>query len=263
MQLLKIDELSWLAEQHIGEIVTVQEFIDSRTNQVFLLETDNQQHHYIFKRLNRKARDRRDRQSELLVQKLASDRDLSPKILASCDDYRLQEYFQGETIDCSATEHCTELLASQLHRIHQLPALHAQRQHLAIELQKLKDQLTQAIDEPRFERFLQQAKQLDKSCCADVLCHGDLSFNNLLQNKNQQIKILDWEYVVLACSAYDLAACSSINGLNQALQMQLIEHYYLLNQEKLSLSLSQLKQQYALYLSLFTYLNELWLLVFP
>jgi thiamine kinase-like enzyme len=261
LQLLKTDELNWLADLHLGKFVTVQEFTDSRTNQVFLIKTDNQQH-YIFKRLNNKARDRGDRQSELLVQKLASDRDLSSKVLASCDNYRLQEYFQGEIIDSRAPERCTELLALQLHRIHQLPALHAQPQHLAIELQKLKEQLTQPIDESRFKRFLEQAKQLDKSCCADTLCHGDLSFNNILQNKNRQISILDWEYAVLACAAYDLAACSSINGLNQTQQILLIEHYYMLNQEKLSLSLSQLKKQYALYLSLFTYLNQLWLLVF-
>jgi thiamine kinase-like enzyme len=258
LQQLCSNELVWLSELNLGELVKVKQFAHAITNQVFLLTYDNQQA-YIFKRLNMQARNQQQRKRELLVQKLASDSDLTPKLLVSCDNYRLQAYFPGKTLDSAALDNqMVELFAAQLHLIHQLPALYAPPARLAGELQLLKKQLTKPIEESRFNHFLQLATQLDKSCTRDLLCHGDLSFNNLLVDKNGQIKIIDWEYAVLACAAYDLAACCSINKLNTAAQTRLINHYYLLNQEKLSLSLAQFNDQYQLYHALFTYLNELW-----
>ena len=255
-------ELIWLAGLNLGKIVSVQQFAQALTNQVFLLTDENGQQ-TIFKRLNLKARDRQDRKRELAVQKLASERGLSPKVLADCDKYRVQEYIKGGIFDSASIDHHTiELLATQLQIIHRLPAKYAHPQRLAFELlllkKELKKQLNRAIDESEFQRFLQLAIQLDKSSTKDILCHGDLSFNNLLQAENGQIKILDWEYAVLACAAYDLAACCSINGLSSEQQAQLINHYYLLHKHHLSLSLAQLKKECALYLSVFTYLNELW-----
>lgn len=266
MQQLSPAELNWLAELNrqfnIGKLINVQQFPHARTNQVFLLTFENQQA-YIFKRLNKQARDVQQRQRELLVQKLASDKGLTPALLACTDDYRLQTYFPGKTLDSAALDNQTaSLFAAQLHLIHQLPPLHAQPQRLAFELQLLKKQLKRPIDEHKFDHFLQLATQLDDSSPRDLLCHGDLSFNNLLMDENEQIQILDWEYAVLGCAAYDLAACCSINQFNAQAQSHLINHYYSLNQRKLSLSLAQLKAQYSLYHSLFTYLNELWTLCF-
>ena len=262
MSILTGDELIWLAGLNLGQIVNVQQLDHALTNQVFLLTDDNAQQ-TVFKRLNLKARDRQDRKRELSVQKLASDRGLTPKVLADCDKYRLQEYIKGNSLHSTAVDnHTIELLAAQLQIIHQLPAQHAQPQRLAFELQLLKKQLSRPIDECKFQRFLQLATQLDKSSTRDILCHGDLSLNNLLQAENGQIKILDWEYAVLACSAYDLAACSCINAFSSEQQAQLINHYYFLHKPHLSLSLAQLKKETALYLSVFTYLNELWALCF-
>lgn len=242
----------------MGKPVDIEQFLHARTNQVFLLTFDNQ-HTYIFKRLNKQARDAQQRQRELLVQKLASDSGLTPALLACSDDYRLQTYFPGKTLASVALDHHSgELFAAQLHLIHQLPALHAPTASLACELQLLKKQLKRPIDESKFDHFLQLARQLDNSCSRDLLCHGDLSFNNLLIDSNGQIQIIDWEYAVIACAAYDLAACSSINQFNEDEQMRLINHYYALNHKNLSQSLAQLKAQYKLYHSLFTYLNELW-----
>ncbi len=262
MSQLSRDELIWLEELHIGQIVNVQQFAHALTNQVFLLTAENAQQ-TVFKRLNLKARDLQARKRELAVQKLASDRGISPKVLACCDKYKLQEYIKGQIFDNACVDyHSIELLAAQLQIIHQLPALHAQPQRLAFELQLLKRQIKSPIDEAKFQRFLQLAMHLDKSCARDILCHGDLSFSNVLKAENQQIKILDWEYAVLACAAYDLAACCCINAFSPDLQAQLINHYYFLHQENLSLSLAELKNQYALYHSVFTYLNELWTVCF-
>ena len=262
MALLTADELRWLSTVNIGRIVCAQPFSHALTNQVFLLTNENGQQ-TVFKRLNLKARDRQDRIRELAVQKLASDRGLTPDVLADCEQYRVQTYIKGDILDSASIDsQITKLFAAQLQIIHQLPAKYARPQRLAFELLFLKKRLNKAIDEGKFQRFLQLATQLDKRCIRDTLCHGDLSFSNLLQAENGQIKILDWEYAVLACSAYDLAACSSINAFSSEQQAQLINYYYSLHKDHLSLSLAQLKKECALYLSVFTYLNELWALCF-
>ena len=262
MSALTADELTWLAALNIGQIVSVQPFADALTNQVFLLTDENGQQ-TVFKRLNLKARNRQDRKRELAVHKLASARGVTPKVLAGSDKYRLQEYIKGNTLSGTAVALYTiELLAAQLQIIHQLPAVHARPQQLAVELQSLRKKLNREIDESEFNHFQRLATQLDKSSTRDILCHGDLSFNNILLAENGQIKILDWEYAVLACAAYDLASCCCINGLSSEQQAQLINHYYLLQKHHLSLSLAQLKKECALYCSVFTYLNEIWALCF-
>lgn len=266
MSLLTADELLWLSRLNLGKIVSVQPLVCALTNHVFLL-TDDKAQQIVFKRLNLNARDRQARARELAVQKLASERGLSPEVLGECEHYRAQSYIKGKVLDSSAVDHhFIELLAAQLQIIHQLPAKHAQPQRLAGELLLLKKQLNKqrnkAVAEKRFQHFLQLATELDKSSPKDTLCHGDLSFNNLVQAESGQIKILDWEYAVLACPAYDLASCCAINGFTSAQQIQLINHYYRLHTEPLPLSLAQLQKECALYRSVFACLNQLWQLCF-
>lgn len=253
MSVLTKKELDWLALK-MGKIVNVRAFKLARTNQVFLLTDENGQQN-VFKRLNLKARTVRKRKDELAVQDLASTHGLSPKVLADCLDYRLQNYIQGEVL-ASTSADALQQLAAQLGNIHQLPALHAQPQSLSSELKLLKKELD-SIDKKRFNDFFSLAETLDKSALNKTLCHGDLSFNNLIETPDKKLKILDWEYAVLACPAYDLAACSCINKLTLEQQTQLIEHYYLLH-KKMGLSLKKLQRQCASYFVVFTYLNELW-----
>lgn len=262
MHLLCADELSWLTTVNIGEIASVTQFSHAQTNQVFLITTQSAQK-YIFKRLNSQARTEQDRQSEQRVQRLAAAQQLSPKLLAECQQYRLQEYIEGTSLSFSIVDkNSIELLAMQLIRIHHLPALHAPKQRLVHELQSLKQRCQQCVELSEFNYFIKLAMQLDKGCACDTLCHGDLSFNNLLQAESKQIKILDWEYAVVACPAYDLAACSTINQLSRAQHSQLIESYYSLNQRLFTSSLTEFKNEIALYLELFAYLNQLWVSCF-
>jgi thiamine kinase-like enzyme len=257
---LTTDEQSWLASLNIGEIVCAQPFAQARTNQVFLLTAEDGQQ-VVFKRLNLKARAQQQRKRELAIQRLANEWGLSPKLLADCGQYRLQEYVRGEVLEnVTVAPHFIEIFAAQLQNIHQLPANAqlAPPQNLSGELQRLKKQLNSTIDETQFQHFLQLALQLDKNSSKDTLCHGDLSAHNLIQAENGQIKILDWEYAVLACPAYDLASCCAINAFISVQQKQLIELYYQLSKKQLPLSLAQLQKECALYLSVFTYLNELW-----
>ncbi|WP_169719593.1 phosphotransferase [Psychromonas aquimarina] len=256
------DELSWFSELKIGRLLKSEQITHALTNQVFLLTFENNLQ-YIFKRLNLKARSVEDRKRELAVQKTAAEKGLTAKVIAVCDAYKLQEYIPGQVLSHALVkQNILELLARQLQRIHQLPAGSAQPQQLVYELNLLKKQLNKPVDNNKFAQMLRLADRLDKSSSRDILCHGDLSVNNVLISDQQQIMILDWEYAVTACAAYDLAFCSCINEFNAAQREQLIEHYYCLNQENLTQSLKQLKDECALYFTVFVYINELWALCF-
>jgi len=252
------EELAWISAQQNEPLVGIAPLPQALTNEVFLLTLANQKK-LIFKRLNLKARDVSDRRAEFKVDKLAALAGLSPKVIACCECYKLQEYFAGQELrPLPLTKKCLNLLALQLQKIHQLPALHAQPQRLALSLKQLKERLKSRVDEVHFSVILKRAMSLDKCSAKNVLCHGDLSLHNLLINTQQQIMILDWEYAALACPAYDLASCICINSLDSLQQESLITEYYSLNKAQLPVSLSALRKECSLYLSVFRYLNALW-----
>ena len=251
-------ELAWISAQQSEPLVGIEKLGQALTNEVFLLTLANNKK-IIFKRLNLSARDVSDRRAEFKVDKLATLAGLTPITIACCDSYKLQEYFSGEELNrFPITKESLHLLALQLKKIHQLPALHAQPQRLALTLKQLKERLKSPIDEEHFSVILQRAMTLDECSAKNVLCHGDLSLHNLLINNKQQIMILDWEYATLACPAYDIASCICINRLDDSQQESLIAQYYHLHKAKLGCSLAALRRECSLYLSVFSYLNALW-----
>jgi len=252
-------ELNWLVEAGIGDIVEVEQFNNALTNDVFLV-TDTMKQKFVFKRLNREARSDEDRHDELLVQQLAFQHALTPEVLAYSQDYKLQHYIEGQLVSPLQDNLCY-LLSAQLQRIHQLPAQHAPKQRLFFELQRLKAQLPVKIDELRFQQMLALAQRLDNHCRYDLLCHGDLSVNNVLQGDNGQIYILDWEYAVIACAAYDLAFCYCINDFTESQRKLLIENYYQQSECKRQ-TLDSLQKECDLYFNIFNYINELWSICF-
>lgn len=260
---LNEQELKWLTSCHIGDIIKCEKLTSALTNQVFLLTSRSLQQ-FIFKRLNQQARDLLDRKSELVLQKIASDNGLTPQVINSCKHYKLQEYVAGSTLSVSVVDKLLiTQLAEQLQIIHQLPMTAGiTTQRLEYELLQLKKNLKNSVDDIAFNHYLNLAKTLDKNSTRDIICHGDLSLNNLLKTPDKKIKILDWEYGVIGCSAYDLAFCSCINALDSKQHRQLVEDYYRLSKKELSVSDSTLEKETNLYLSFFRYLNTLWALFF-
>ncbi|WP_354625170.1 phosphotransferase [Psychromonas sp. MME2] len=251
------DEINWLAKRPLGRCISITALDNALTNKVFLLCYEDRQR-YIFKRLNRVARSRQQRETELLVQQLACEYQLSPNVIMSSDHYRLQEYIHGDHLPTHSIPSTTlDLLALQLSRIHQLPAIAIGQQNLAEQLQRLKIE-NDTSDEMQFNHYLQLAKQLDSSGDHTTLCHGDLSLNNILLTPQGDVKVIDWEYAVLASPAYDVGSCSAINQLSVVQEVKLIEEYYLLNECRVSAPLAQFQADCHAYRSLFTYLNQLW-----
>jgi len=253
-------ELNWLKKQDVGQIHSVSQFKNALTNDVFLV-TNNENRSFVFKRLNQDARSEKDRKAELLVQQLAFQGGLTAQVVAHSQHYKLQQYIAGGLIPTEGTGLAT-LLATQLHRIHQLPAQHAPKQRLAFELQRLKAHRPMQIDEQRFQQMNELASQLDKRSACDTLCHGDLSLNNILLGDDKKYYILDWEYAVIACVAYDLGFCNCINNFDEIERQHLVKNYYNKLAETPTYTLDSLQKECQLYFELFMYINELWAICF-
>ncbi|AGH80821.1 aminoglycoside phosphotransferase [Psychromonas sp. CNPT3] len=254
--LLSPDERKWLSELCHLKIISVQKVAHAITNRVFVLHCiDNKK--FIFKRLNVQARTATQRACEYQLQQLLSKLNLTPKVIAIKGSYKLQAFIAGETPKEVNTDSLT-LLATQLSIIHQIPTKIAPLQCLASELKDLKKHSDRYVDEKEHAFYRQLATDLDHSSAKDTLCHGDLSLLNIVKTASGEVQILDWEYAVLACSAYDLASCCCINQLNEADENYLLDHYYDLYAEHLVIDKEKLKKEYVQYLSLFRYINKLW-----
>lgn len=253
-------EVTWLKANNITDINRVEQFKHALTNEVFLVTTRSAEQ-FIFKRLNRDARSDQDRQEEILVQQLTSEHGLTSIVLAHNEHYKLQQFIKGNLIAEDRAD-LNDLLATQFHRIHQLPAKYAPKQRLYLELQRLKKQLPVSIDELEFSTMCKLALQLDTNSACDTLCHGDLSLNNVLQGDDQKIYIIDWEYAVIACAAYDLAFCNCINQFSTSQARALITTYHQQFPNPCDASLHSLQKECDLYLEMFNYINELWALCF-
>lgn len=257
--MLLASDVSWLNKQQVGQIVKAEKFKNALTNDVFLISDKNQT--FVFKRLNQNARSEQDRQAEFLVQQLASQHALTPEVIAHSREYKLQQYIKGQLIE-KEVNNIFQCLANQLSRIHSLPALHAPQQRLHFELVRLHQQVPQKIDESLFQNMLNLATQLDQDSPNDTLCHGDLSLNNVIVGEDKKFYILDWEYAVIACPAYDLAFCACINDLDTQAFQQLVQCYYQQLPEPITQTLDSLQKKCDLYFQVFFYINELWSLCF-
>lgn len=255
--MLRADELAWLELHGCQNIVTVQAVSHALTNDVFFIECARKKK-FVFKRLNLQARSLKKRACEYKVQQLVYKWHMTPKVIATQGQYKLQEYIVGETPK-SINHTSLKLLAMQLSIIHQLPAQAAPQQCLLNELKDLKKNSSEYVDEEKYAYYSHLASHLDKSSKKNVLCHGDLSLLNILETAQGEVSILDWEYAVLGCRAYDLASCSCINQLNKAQGDELFNYYYTLSINHLELDKVSFKKEYIQYLSLFYYINKLWI----
>jgi thiamine kinase-like enzyme len=262
---LLAQEINWIKQYHSVAILKTVKIEAALTNDVFLLYfADGSK--LLFKRLNLDARNTEERYFEIDIQSHAALFGLSAKIIASTNNFRLQEYIEGQSLEGAfVNDDLLKLLAKQLQRIHSLQQNVAMPQQLALELTRLAQQIEEkniVFDKIEFAKFLMLAKELDKSCDKKTLCHGDLSLNNIIKTESGEIKIIDWEYAVAACPAYDLAFCFCINKFNDAEQTILVDTYYLLQTKSLPSSLMAFKANCQQYFTLFNYISRLWKIVF-
>lgn len=252
-------EKEWLGQYLSSNIINVSQLNQAITNVVFLI-TCADKSQLIFKRLNKTALTQNERKNEVLVHERAFQHGLTGRVVAVSERYCLQEYIQGKSLNgAEITDKNLSCLSTQLSRVHKLSPLGILNQNLTrVVLSYCAENNNNQFEQECFDRYLALAKRLDKASPLDCLCHSDLSFSNLVKNEKQAIYILDWEYAVRGCRAYDIGICCSINELNAQQSDLLIAAY-------LSENKQQTKQEKALFIEeckeyalLFTYINTAW-----
>ncbi|WAJ69354.1 phosphotransferase family protein [Catenovulum adriaticum] len=250
IQNLNQKSLSWLQSQ-LGEFKQITPLTHNHTNQCFIAYPKH--HPAVFiKQLNSKILSTNSFKNERTSRHWAQQ--ITPKITPNT----LYENAQlgliiDELVSSRNTSPTISDLVSLMSQLHQqnLPInSNIIRQQIFNDIQNLLAALK--LPEYSFKSLLTQAKQLDESQQACCICHGDLSFENILIG--EQPYLIDWEYARVAEPAYDLAASILINNLNSNLQQQLITKYCQHNPQPEQNILNRVQQ----YLKVLKPLNQLW-----
>lgn len=252
-------EQEWIKQRVFSEITKVVQLTQAITNLVFLISFSDKSQ-LIFKRLNKTALSENERKNEVLVHKRAFQEGLTGKIIAVSNLYCLQGYLQGESLQgTKITEQSLNCLSDQLSRVHQLSPSGVINQNLTKALLTYcSDTNNPQFEQQKFDKYLALANRLDNDSALDCLCHSDLSFANLLINEKQDIYILDWEYAVRGCRAYDVGICCVNNELDKQQSASLIDEYYSKNKQQIKQTNAVFKAECEDYSLLFNYINTGW-----
>ena len=257
--MLTDSELFWI-NQHIQEtLISCQKLNQAVTNDVFLLAFSNESQ-FVFKRLNAKARTSKDRLNEALVHQQMFKAGLSSKLIASNAYYFLQEYIVGQPFgNDDINREMLKVLSAQLSRVHRLSINISSKQSLSavlLDLQAQQQLKNKSLHD--FNEYFQLAQKLDTNSDFDCFCHGDLSFLNLIESTDKSIFIIDWEYAISACRAYDVGSCCAINVLNLEQTAALIDFYFRENALQIEQTKTVFEEDCQSYYSLFIYINKCW-----
>ncbi len=100
--------------------------------------------------------------------------------------------------------------------------------------------------------IFENANKLKTDFKADTLCHNDLSPSNLLWGHQNELKVIDWEYVCYSDLTMELAGIIINYQLNEQQELLLISHYE--QQNNIEISSKKLQSMKSLY----HYLTRLW-----
>lgn len=247
---LNHESLSWLHNQ-LGDLKKVIPLTHNHTNRCFIVYP--KQHPAVFiKQLNFQILSQQSLLNEHASRHWAQQ--IQPQITPNT----LYENTQlgliiDELIITSNTQTKLSDLVNLMSPLHQqkLPAQASIiKQQIYPDIQALLSKLK--LPEQKFTSLLNQAKILDNNQQATCICHGDLSFDNILNA--EQLYLIDWEYARIAEPAYDLAACILINHFNKDAQQQLITQYCQFNSQPQQATFKRVQA----YLKVLKALNQLW-----
>jgi thiamine kinase len=158
-----------------------------------------------------------NRHNELLAIEAANSIGIAPGIAHNTNSFLVTEYLQCDkpTVDDLAA------IGKLFNRIHALD-VNAKPMDLAQHLSNYYGAITPDLDiSSCYAKF---SKLPTPRCATRVLCHQDMTLENLLKC-DQQIFVIDWEFAHLSDPAYDLAVFSYTAGLTQDQFTLLLENY--------------------------------------
>ncbi len=251
---LDTQALNWL-EQSLGPLVKLSPVKHNHTNFGFIATYGQQPVRVFIKMLNRallsKQSMQNERQARHWVQKTSFG--LTPETL--CENQTLglivDRYIPAQPEHSKQTRlaHIAQLMV----KLHSLP-VPVEKSLLPQQINKDIKDLLNALNLPLddYKALLATAALLDEKNPKVCICHGDLSFENILFGDRPYL--IDWEYARIGEPAYDLAACILINSLTHEQQDFLLHRYAF----ESHCDMSELKIRTQYYLAALKPLNQLW-----
>lgn len=263
--LLRDIELDWLTVK-LGDIISVSPITAGYTNQCYWVKSKahnqkSSQANWFIKRFNPDRLTTSELKAESQVRQWAENNALS--LITQYSNAHLgllvQAYCPKGDLhsDIRPVSQKIIILAAQLALIHQTPINNSLSASLVSDVtsQNLYQDVMALIAKNRLSKndlthLLEQTSIADNQSNRNCICHGDLSFQNILNT--QPHTVTDWEYARLAEVEYDLASAIVINQLTDMQANELIAHYQDLNSCGLS------RDKIRRYRDIFTQINALW-----
>ena len=173
-----------------------------------------------------------------------SKQHLSPDVIYHDQEWLVTAFIQGMTLAESSLEVEKKILTALalMTKLHQLPVSGSKQ---AIPLLDATQSTKRLLTKPA--RFLvPQSPILDKvtkcltliitrlseaSTSANVLCHGDMNFTNILVDDNRHPWLIDFECAHIAPVEFDLAMFIAVNNLPTQHLNEIVENYIKLSPE--------------------------------
>ena len=250
---ISAEDIKWI-EEKVGSVHSIKILTSGLTNNCFKVKT--QTGLFFVKKFNLSRLDKQAIQNEQQVRQWAESVNLSPLTFFYSQTLNLliQRFEVAGDLASSnlAMDDKIQQVATCLARLHQ----QALQPHTKLTKQDLTHESSLLIARAQrstadYKNLIQLCKKLDENSQLNCLCHGDMSFQNLLLGSEN--KIIDWEYARLAEVEYDLASSIVINQLTLAQQQSLIEKYQAAMANK-RISIDKITD----YQIVFTEINKLW-----
>ena len=217
-----------------AEIIDISMLVDGMSHTCSKVTTASQV--YFVKRLTKETA-----KEEVVSCRYAADHGLSPKVIYYDNTWLVTEYVDSITVDKAelSTDKYINISLTLMTKLHLLsPQLKTGSIPYLDTLKSVQRLFTNPLPLPARQRVILakithiltskiEAEQ-KLSGAANVLCHGDMNYSNILFDKTQQSWLIDFECSHLAPVEFDLSMFIAVNNISTHLIDDIVASYTVL-----------------------------------
>lgn len=213
------------------EVLEISMLVDGMSHTCSKVTTSSQS--YFVKKLNNETAE-----EEVAASRIAAEHGLSPKVIYYDETWLVTEYIDSITVDKAefSTDECITTSLTLMAKLHQLlpqlkteaiPNLDALKsvQRLFTNPSAIPAQHSLILADITDTLTLKVNTEQRRLNVANVLCHGDVNYSNILFDKTQQPWLIDFECSHLAPVEFDLSMFIAVNNIPSHLVDDIVTCY--------------------------------------
>lgn len=192
------------------------------TNQHYQVHSDKD---YFLKVFNTNSLQVVERRQQFLIQTQLASRNLAPKPLAlsECQQFWLEEWYEGQECNQSPKLLCTEKIRKLAHVMVSIHQSSIDAPLLDLEAEWLRYLNIAGAEVANYSNDINTLKAAYEKEIELCFCHNDLHISHILSWA--PTTVIDWEYAAMGNRYFDLAACFMVNNLEEGQVNEFIEQY--------------------------------------